>query len=435
MSLPKFNSCLEIVEDFKDPPLLRQHNVYLMLVFETNGYKSEDLKILNFVRKYLRAFTLADIATINGNKISHQSIEGIKSNRLLEDVKWPRNPPALSVKFLWLWKEALTKYFLTSYSTNPNNRTLQYTFQLGPWTSQIQWKWWKCQLDNWLYKQTSNEWEVFTQFSGQCAYAHNSIIQDSPLNLSPISVSERDFCSISVDVLSEFLFMPPQQDLCSYFEDHLRWNNICDGFRFAHLDQSILLDSFCIPSNDCRDIVDGLSQGTASVISDGSFCRDSLIGPSCSSLIIVAPETDYNQNLWATGTNWVTGSKGSQYSYQSELAGVIAALTIIDVIVWMHSITKGSVTIALDSELALEQSQSTVPLSADQKSFDCLQIIQNWIRLSPLNFKFRHVSGHQTDHLFYDNLDWRGKMNNKMNAKAKTYMSTCTAMAPVNVHS
>ena len=70
-SLPEFDSCLEIVEDFEDPPLLRQRDVYLMSVFETNGYKREDLKLLNFVWKYLRAFTLADIATIDGKKISH----------------------------------------------------------------------------------------------------------------------------------------------------------------------------------------------------------------------------------------------------------------------------------------------------------------------------------------------------------------------------
>ena len=161
--------------------------------FETNGYKREDLKLINFVWKYLHAFILVDIATINGNKISHQSIEGIKSNRLREDIKWPRTPPALPAKFLWLQKEALTKCFLISYSANPNNRTLQYTYQLGPWTFQIQWKWWKFQLENRLYKQTSNDREVFTQYRGQRAFKHNSTIQDVPLNLSPISVSERGF--------------------------------------------------------------------------------------------------------------------------------------------------------------------------------------------------------------------------------------------------
>ena len=435
MSLPEFDSCLEIVEDFEDPPLLRQRDVYLMSVFETNGYKREELKSLNVVQKYLCAFTLTDIATIDGKKISHQSIEGIDSNRLHEDIKWPRTPPALPAKFLRLWKAALTKCFLTSYSAIPNNRALQYTYQLGPWTSQIQWKWWKCQTENRLFKQTSNEWEVFTQYHGQRAFAPNPTIQDIPSNLSPISVLEGVYGQVSVDVLSEVLSVTLQQDHLSDFEYHSRWNSICDGFGFACLDQSILLNKFCIPSDDFKSIADSLSQGTTSVVSDESFCRDLQIGPSGTSAVIVAPETDCNQNLCATGTNWVTGPKGSQSSYQSKLAGLIAALTIIDVIVWAHSITEGSITIALDGESALEQSQSTAPLSADQKSFDYLQVIWRWIRLSPLTFKFRHVSGHQTDHVLYNKLDWWGEMNEKMDFNAKTYMNVCTTMAPVRVHS
>ena len=289
-------------------------------------------------------------------------------------------------------------------------------------------------MENRLFKGTSNEWEVFSQHHGQRAFASNPTIHDIPSNLSPISVLEGVYGRVSVDVLSEVLSVTPQQDHRSDFEDHLRWNSIRDGFEFAHLDQSILLNKFCILSNDCKAIADGISQGTASVVSDGSFCKDSQIGPSGTSAVIVAPETDCDQNLCATGTNWVTGPKGSQSSYQSELAGVIAALTILDVIVWLHSITEGAVTIALNGESALEQSQSTGPLSADQKSFDYVQVIWRWIRLSPLTFKFRHVSGHQTDHVLYHALDWWGKMNDKMDHNAKTYMTVCTTIAP-RVHS
>ena len=91
--------------------------------------------------------------------------------------------------------------------------------------------------------------------------------------------------------------------------------------------------------------------------------------------------------------------------------------------------------IALDGELALEQSQSTAPFSADQKSFDYLQVIRQRIRLYPLTFKFRQVSGHKTDQIVYDKLDWWGKTNDKMDSNAKTYMNACTTMAPVRVYS
>lgn len=59
----------------------------------------------------------------------------------------------------------------------------------------------------------------------------------------------------------------------------------------------------------------------------------------------------------------------------------------------------------------MEQRKSTAPMITDQKSFEYLQIIQNWIQLSPLTLKFRHVSSNQTDYALYDNLDWWEKMN------------------------
>ena len=82
MPLPEFNSCLDIVEDFKDLPLQRQNDAYLMLTFEENRCNKGDLKLLNFVWKHLHVFTLTDIATVNGKKISHQLMEVIKSNHI-----------------------------------------------------------------------------------------------------------------------------------------------------------------------------------------------------------------------------------------------------------------------------------------------------------------------------------------------------------------
>ena len=274
---------------------------------------------------------------------------------------------------------------------------------------------------------------MYTQFLSQHSFAYNSTTQDLSLQLSPISVCERGGGQLSVDALSESLTVIPHQDLFSDFEDHSRWNSIWDVFRFASLDPTILLDRFFIPSDNCSAIVYGFSQGTASVVSDGYFCSEPPIGPSGTSSVIVSLEIDCNQNLFSTGTNWVTGPKDYQSSYWSELAGIIAALTIIDAIIWLYNITEGSITISLDSKLALEQSQSTAPLSSDQKSFDYLQIIWNWIQLYPLTFKFRHVIGHQTDHILYNNLDWWGTMNNKMDERAKMFMSVCTTIVPVRV--
>lgn len=57
---------------------------YLMQAFVSNGFKNTDLKSLNFVRKFIQAVTLPDIATTDGNCIFHQSYNTVKSNGLRE---------------------------------------------------------------------------------------------------------------------------------------------------------------------------------------------------------------------------------------------------------------------------------------------------------------------------------------------------------------
>ena len=98
----------------------------------------------------------------------------------------------------------------------------------------------------------------------------------------------------------------------------------------------------------------------------------------------------------------------SQSAYCSELAGVIASLTVLNVLVRHHNITNQAVTITLDEKLAMDKSSSDWPLSIDQKCFYHLQIIRAWIKLSPLTFTFRHVKGHQIDKVAYNHLDWWG---------------------------
>ena len=80
----------------------------------------------------------------------------------------------------------------------------------------------------------------------------------------------------------------------------------------------------------------------------------------------------------------MTRSGEDQSAYRSELAGVIAALAILDVLVRHHDISYGAVTIALDDDSALIQSGGDWPLRVDQPFFDYFQVIRAWIKLWPL---------------------------------------------------
>ena len=113
------------------------------------------------------------------------------------------------------------------------------------------------------------------------------------------------------------------------------------------------------------------------------------MGPVGTSGVIMAPSMErIDQQHWTRGWNWVTGPAEAQSSYLSKLTGVIASLTMIDVIVCHNNLTEGQVTIALDGLTAMQQAGGDWPLSLDQECFDPLQIIRAWVKLSPLDFTF-----------------------------------------------
>ena len=113
MSTPIYK--LETFEDYKDLPLLRQKDEYSMTAFVKGGFRNADLKVLNYVRKFLKAITLADITTADGSRISFQSFHIIKGNGLRLGIKdWAKTPSKdeMPASFTTLWQSALTKCFI-----------------------------------------------------------------------------------------------------------------------------------------------------------------------------------------------------------------------------------------------------------------------------------------------------------------------------------
>ena len=178
----------------------------------------------------------------------------------------------------------------------------------------------------------------------------------------------------------------PSSNSLSDFVDTSSWASLSDGMDTAYDDPRILFDRYQLPSDRCFALVNGIVQGTACIISDGSFNPDSTINPSGISAVVLVPSTNCATKFYAKENNWVTGLKTGQSVYRSKIAGVIAALTILDVLVSHRDLTYGTVTIALDGESALNQSGGDWPLNVDQPSFDYLQVIYGWIKLSALNF-------------------------------------------------
>ena len=73
-------------------------------------------------------------------------------------------------------------------------------------------------------------------------------------------------------------------------------------------DPTILLDQYHLPLDGCLALVAGIVAGTASIVSDGSFNPESLIGTVGASAVVLAPSTECSAKLFAKGNNWVAGA-------------------------------------------------------------------------------------------------------------------------------
>ena len=97
------NSVIQITEDLPDPPTLRRDDTFLMPIFVRAGYRGKQLRVLNEVRLFLRALTIADIASADGTWVQHFAYYLTRPSLLRSNYDWstpiPVNAPERA-----LWK-------------------------------------------------------------------------------------------------------------------------------------------------------------------------------------------------------------------------------------------------------------------------------------------------------------------------------------------
>ena len=86
-------SAIRITEDFPDPPPLRRGDKFLMPIFARAGYRGKQLRILNEVRLFLRALTVADIASADGARVQHFAYNLTRPSTLRPTYAWPTPIP------------------------------------------------------------------------------------------------------------------------------------------------------------------------------------------------------------------------------------------------------------------------------------------------------------------------------------------------------
>jgi hypothetical protein len=164
----------------------------------------------------------------------------------------------------------------------------------------------------------------------------------------------------------------------------------------------------------CQDVATSIEKGTARAVSDGSFKDSSGAAASC----IVSPET----GSYVQGCHTVQGPDKSQGAYCSELSGILGIQRLATLLQKRYQLTTGSIEPVCDGLSALRHSFFHGPAVPTRPQFDYLQVVHKNFNASPLNWKGRHVSGHQDKWKTHNELDWWEPTNVCMDLRAKSRM-------------
>lgn len=147
------------------------------------------------------------------------------------------------------------------------------------------------------------------------------------------------------------------------------------------------------PSDQGRHIAECLSNGTAKLVSDGSY--DPVSQRCVASFTICG--TDHSLRI--KGSLPSPGPFSIQDSYRGELAGIYGGLVAVHRLVDHFSITAGTLCVACDGKAALTQSvlYGHLPPRPFVAHSDVIAAIRHIVQTTPLTLIPNHVRGHQRE--------------------------------------
>jgi hypothetical protein len=162
-----------------------------------------------------------------------------------------------------------------------------------------------------------------------------------------------------------------------------------------HSATTMFKESYYIHTGE-EEVVAQLRTGHIEIVSDGSYLELEKLGMAA--WTIKTARDSYS----LLGCHHVTGNKSDQCSHRSELSGVLGAISQMNQLCNRYDIQDGSVmaTLYCDGEGTIKILQHLqYKLSPTQKHFDLINSIYSSINKSPLIWEFKHVQGHQGNHL------------------------------------
>jgi hypothetical protein len=187
-------------------------------------------------------------------------------------------------------------------------------------------------------------------------------------------------------------------------------------------------DKWAIRSIHCHDngqnIAEALRQGTAIAVCDGSY-KDQF---GTAGFVLQRGDS---KDARITGAHVTPGHPDDINPYRSELGGILAIVIVTEAVTTLHHIQKGVIEVGCDCQSGITAIFVHEYDTPKQPHHDLIHEIRQKIANSRITWKFRHVRGHQDNHVSYQHLDLWGQLNVEMDSLAKAYWNETNNIAPV----
>jgi hypothetical protein len=316
---------------------------FLMEAFVHARFDAKQLKLLNEVRNWLKAVTLADVVTTDGRTFLSGIKQGERSRQQLHNYSWPRQPDKLTKAHWDIWEEALGKCFGGHLETN----RLMHPLGMRKAAAKGQWDWMISVGSATLFKKIPNRWQPHCLTRGGVRMGSVFKQQGRKVNTLPPGSRPADISTtglrrgqvklntystdgIESEELEEPMTLQERLDTlpessCWAVEEMTQFGNFEDEGREV---------AEAIGQGKCRAVTDGthkLQEGAASFAVHGITSRHQLMG-----------------------SNRTPGRRDEITPYRAELGGVMGILVLLTVLCQLHNITAGKVELGLDCEAAIK---------------------------------------------------------------------------------
>ena len=403
----------------------RVHDQFIMQIFGAAGISGKELRPLQRCRLFLQATTLTDLANAEGTHLTTEALQGIRRQMEPAYYNWPiqKNPSRSDWQ---AWRRTLAPVLRQGLG-EAGRKLLQ---PLGQWNDneRDKWIWFYVANERRLYQRTNNGWKFYIHaghanrpLSGR--YIHPEITDELPAHATRAKVQRTRGLDIRLlghgeDAPAPIIPPPPTSFL-----------NLLTTLTPLH---RFLLERI----RGCTEaavtcIADSITQGTARIVSDGSYFDSSKVAA-----FQVRIEDGLKQHQLIV-TQYVPGPLEANDAYRAEAAGILTGFLLLQNICKYCELTTGSIKVGCDGQSALNKStQEDWDVRISDKHHDILSCSHQIRNDLPITLLPIWVKGHADDEgIPYCRMDRLTQLNVDCDRGAKALARILPTQPPLPVTS